>query len=89
MLNEAIVCIVINVVIIIFFINLPEYDRCHDPLGMENFGIRNEQITASSQKSATTPASSGRRNAVRGFGLDGAWCAATNDKVWQGKFRYG
>ena len=48
---------------------------------MENFGIGDKQITASSEKSATTPAASGRRNAVKAFGLEGAWCAATNDKV--------
>ena len=62
--------------------NRLEYDRCHDPLGMENFGIGNDQISASSEKSATTPAATGRRNAVRAFGLDGAWCAAVNDQVW-------
>ena len=58
-----------------------EYDRCHNPLGMENFAIGNDQISASSEKSATTPAASGRRNAVKAHGLDGAWCAATNDQV--------
>ena len=63
---------------------ISEYDRCHSPLGMEDFDIPNDQITASSQKSQTTPAFSGRRNAVKGFGLDGAWCAATNDRVFIG-----
>eukprot|EP00794_Sanderia_malayensis_P003261 gene3261-3742_t len=57
-----------------------EYDRCHSPLGMENFDIADSAITASSRRSPTTPPSSGRRNAVKAFGLDGAWCAATNDK---------
>lgn len=58
-----------------------EYDRCHSPLGMENFEIGSSQITASSERSVTTPAASGRRNAVKSSGLDGAWCAATNDQV--------
>ena len=58
--------------------------ECQDALGMENGGVRDEQITASSELNDNSAAYQGRLNAdesVPGNTVkSGAWVAGTSDK---------
>lgn len=55
-------------------------DRCYDPIGIQNFKIPDSSFTASSQMAITTPPFAAKLYLKAGNFLDGAWCAAKNDK---------
>ena len=55
---------------------------CIDPLGMESGVISDTQITSSSDLSDTSASIYARLNQLgENIGTDGAWIAATNDKI--------
>ena len=62
------------------FQSLLNFSDCQEALGMEDYGIPNEQVRASSEWNSNHAAIQGRLHYKPPSGKQGAWSAKENDK---------